>query len=83
LLVSEHIDGFEHVILPDRNIASRMAQVARTGVCEPRNSPSEVAVQLMAFVQATNSRIGRPATAAFGTAERRSLKAPPLGALGA
>jgi len=31
LLVSEHIDGFKHVILPDRNIASCMARVARTG----------------------------------------------------
>lgn len=54
LLVSEHVDGFEHVILPDRNIASRMARIARSGVCEPRDPATEVAVQLMAFAQATN-----------------------------
>lgn len=54
LLVSEHVDGFEHVILPDRNIASRMARVARTGACEPRDPASKVALQIMAFAQATN-----------------------------
>jgi hypothetical protein len=30
LLVSEHVDGFEHVILPGRNIASRMARVGES-----------------------------------------------------
>ena len=30
LLISEHVDGSEHVILPGRNIASRMARVGES-----------------------------------------------------
>lgn len=54
LLVSEHIDGFEIVVLPDRNVASRMARIAREGEPRLRDPATDVAILLMAFAQATN-----------------------------
>lgn len=54
LLVGQHIDGFEIIVLPDRNVASRMARIAREGTTGPRDPATQVAVLLMAFAQATN-----------------------------
>lgn len=54
LLYAEHVQGIETVILPDRNIVSRMARAARDGVIHPVDSPTQIAIDLMAFSQAMN-----------------------------
>jgi hypothetical protein len=54
LAYASHIDRTQTVILPDRNIVSRMARAARDGVIHPADGPTQTAVDLMALAQAMN-----------------------------
>ncbi|MDX8449670.1 hypothetical protein [Mesorhizobium captivum] len=54
LLFAEQIDQTTTIILPDRNLVSRMARVARNGVLRPLDRPTQIAVDLMAVSQALN-----------------------------
>lgn len=50
---SSEMEGYSTTVLPDRNIASRMARVAREGT--PSGDPvTQVAIELMAYAQAMN-----------------------------
>ncbi|MFP1133072.1 hypothetical protein [Asticcacaulis sp. W401b] len=46
------IDGLQFMVLPDRNIASRMARIAKAGLTEPIDTPTRTAVDMMAYAQA-------------------------------
>lgn len=46
--------GFDTVVLPDRNLVSRMARVARDGHADLKDKTSRTALALMAFCQAMN-----------------------------
>lgn len=48
------LEGIETVILPDRNIVSRIATIAKTGARRPLKDPAQLACDLMAFAQAMN-----------------------------
>ncbi|HEX7821004.1 MAG TPA: hypothetical protein VF463_10345, partial [Sphingobium sp.] len=54
LLYAELIDGSSTVVLVDRNVASRMAKIAKEGVRRPLDGPTQVAVDLMALSQSMN-----------------------------
>lgn len=54
LLYAELIDRSSTVVLLDRNVASRMAKIAKEGVRRPLDGPSQVAVDLMALSQSMN-----------------------------
>lgn len=54
LLYAELIDQSETVVLLDRNIASRMAKIAREGARRPFDGPTQIAVDLMALSQSMN-----------------------------
>jgi len=49
---TQGIDQTETRILPDRNLVSRMARLARDGADQPLEGPAAVAADLMAFAQA-------------------------------
>lgn len=52
-VISSEMDGYETVMLPDRNVASRMARVAREGA--PGDDPiARIAIDLMAYAQSMN-----------------------------
>lgn len=52
-VISSEMEGFSTTLIPDRNIASRMARIASHG--EPGPGPiAQVAVELMAYAQAMN-----------------------------
>lgn len=53
IFFAEH-EGWSITILPDRNITSRMARIARDGVRVPFDYPTRIAVRTMAFAQAMN-----------------------------
>lgn len=57
LLYAELIDQTNTIVLVDRNVASRMAQIAREGAYRPLNRPSQFAVDLMALSQSMNLNI--------------------------
>jgi hypothetical protein len=54
LLYAEHIEGIETFLLVDRNLASRMAQLARDGAPRRWDVPTKVSIKLMGFAQAMN-----------------------------
>jgi len=54
LLYAELIDRSETIVLLDRNIASRMAKIAREGARRPFDGPTQIAVDLMALSQSMN-----------------------------
>lgn len=54
LTYSEHIEGIATILLVDRNLASRMAQLAAEGTPKRWDLPTEFAINLMAFAQAMN-----------------------------
>ncbi|WP_230768883.1 hypothetical protein [Sphingomonas sp. Leaf4] len=54
LTYAEHVDGLETVLIVDRNLASRMAQLANEGAPRVWDLPTEVAINLMAFAQTMN-----------------------------
>ncbi|MDP3404006.1 MAG: hypothetical protein Q8S03_04890 [Brevundimonas sp.] len=45
-------EGWSLVVLPDRNLVSRMARIAQCGAVDKRDKPTQVACDLMAFCQA-------------------------------
>ncbi len=57
LYYSHKIQGIETQLLPDRNLVSRMAQLARYGVQKALGKTETIAVDLMAFAQAMNIQI--------------------------
>jgi hypothetical protein len=57
LFFSKDLQGITTTILPDCNLASRMARIARFGLPESTDFPTTVAVNLMAFAQATDIQI--------------------------
>ncbi|MER9300979.1 hypothetical protein NKI38_31670 [Mesorhizobium sp. M0621] len=57
LIYARQLEGLNTTILPDRNLASRMARIARLGLEFPASIPSLIAVRLMAFAQATDLQI--------------------------
>lgn len=52
LVYAAYIDRTSTVILPDRNIVSRMARAAREGVAHPVDGPTQAAIDVMALAQA-------------------------------
>lgn len=52
MLYAKHIDGLPTVLLPDRNVVTRMARIAREGHIGRDDPPSRLALDLMAFAQA-------------------------------
>lgn len=54
LLYASCVEGAKTVILPDRNIVSRMARVAREGAVHPVDTTTQAAIDLMALAQAMN-----------------------------
>lgn len=54
LKFAEHVERLETVLLVDRNLASRMAQLASEGAPRRWDLPTEIAINLMAFAQAMN-----------------------------
>lgn len=54
LTYGEHAEGLETIVLVDRNLASRMAQLASGGAPRRWDHPTEVAINMMAFAQAMN-----------------------------
>jgi hypothetical protein len=54
LLYAEHVERTTTIILPDRNIVSRMARAARDGVVRPVDGPTQIAIDVMALSQAMN-----------------------------
>lgn len=71
VVVGEHYDGWSTILLPDRNIISRMARIAREGAIRTRDHPTDIAVLLMAFAQAVNFNI-EPGLAFHELAQRES-----------
>ncbi|MBW7835570.1 MAG: hypothetical protein H3C28_02915 [Sphingomonadales bacterium] len=57
LFYMRNIGGFQTIVLPDRNIVSRIAKVAEQGVKHPFDKPTNIAVHLMAFCQCMNINI--------------------------
>jgi hypothetical protein len=51
MVYAARVEQTTTVILPDRNIASRMARTAREGVVHPLDGPTQAAVDLMALSQ--------------------------------
>ncbi|WP_156922259.1 hypothetical protein [Azorhizobium doebereinerae] len=54
LLYARHVERTTIVVLPDRNVVSRMARAARDGVTHPVDGPTQIAIDLMALSQAMN-----------------------------
>lgn len=54
LAYASYVECTPTVVLPDRNIVSRMARAARDGVVHPADGPTQTAVDLMALAQAMN-----------------------------
>lgn len=52
MLWAEHIDRIPTVLLPDRNVVTRMARIARDGAIGRDDPPTRLALDLMAFCQA-------------------------------
>lgn len=52
MLYARHVDGLPTVLLPDRNVVTRMARIARDGNIGRDDPPSRLALDLMAFAQA-------------------------------
>lgn len=71
VVVAEHYDGWSTTLLPDRNIISRMARIAREGAIGTRDHPTDIAVLLMAFAQAVNFDI-EPGLAFHELAQREN-----------
>jgi hypothetical protein len=52
LVYATYVDRAATVILPDLNIVSRMARVARDGIVDPIDGPTQTAIDVMALAQA-------------------------------
>ncbi|APR53176.1 hypothetical protein CA223_04405 [Sphingomonas koreensis] len=49
---TQTFDGTQTILLPDRNLISRMARIARDGAPPKIDAPTRIAIDLMAFAQA-------------------------------
>lgn len=56
LFYAQH-EGWSLVVLPDRNLVSRMARIARDGAIAKRDKPTQFACDLMALCQAMNLQL--------------------------
>jgi len=56
LFYAQH-QGWSLVVLPDRNLVSRMARIAREGAVAKRDKPTQFACDLMAFCQAMDIQL--------------------------
>ncbi|MCH4089625.1 hypothetical protein [Acetobacter sp.] len=72
--VDQQLHGWSTTILPDRNIVSRMARVAREGIVSKRDHPMNIAILLMAFAQAVDFEI-EPGLAFHELAQRETNRA--------
>jgi hypothetical protein len=54
MVYAEHIERIPTLLLPDRNVVTRMARIAREGSLGRDDAPTRLAVDLMAFCQTTN-----------------------------
>ena len=54
---TQNVQGFELFALPDRNLVSRMAKVAREGSSGRMDHPTRIAASLMAYCQCLNIHI--------------------------
>lgn len=54
LAFAETMEGLPTVLLPDRNVVTRMARIARDGTIGRDDPPSRLALDAMAFCQAAN-----------------------------
>lgn len=54
MLYADWIEQVPTVLLPDRNVVSRMARIARDGFVGREDPPARLALDLMAFCQAMN-----------------------------
>lgn len=52
MLWANQIDRIPTILLPDRNVVTRMARIARDGVVGRQDQPTRLALDLMAFCQA-------------------------------
>lgn len=57
LIYNAYIDRAATVILPDRNIVSRIARIAKEGVSHAIDRPTRAAIDVMALAQAMNFHI--------------------------
>jgi hypothetical protein len=69
IIYAQQFDELSIRILPDRNLVSRMANVARHGLPGPLDEPTSLAIKLMAFAQAMNILI-EPSIAFHELAQR-------------
>lgn len=69
LAYAAYVERTPTMILPDRNLVSRMARAARDGVARPTDRPMQAAIDLMALAQAFNYDI-EPAIAFHELAHR-------------
>ena len=69
LFYARDVDGMGLMLLPDRNLVSRMARIAKDGARRPGAPPDVLAADLMAFAQAMNIDI-EPAIAFHELAHR-------------
>lgn len=54
MMYAEHVDELPTILIPDRNVVTRMARIAREGILGRDDPPSRLALDLMAFAQAMN-----------------------------
>lgn len=54
LRLAELLDRVEHIVLPDRNVVTRIARIAERGAQRPFDQPTQFAADLMAFSQCLN-----------------------------
>lgn len=54
LRLSDLLHRVEHIILPDRNVVTRIARIAEYGAQRPLDKPTQFAADLMAFSQCLN-----------------------------
>lgn len=71
MLYAETVERRPTILLPDRNVVTRMARIAREGVIGRDDVPSRLALDLMAFAQAMNVGI-EPAVAFMELAQSTS-----------
>lgn len=57
MMYAEHVEKLPTLLLPDRNVVTRMARIAREGILGREDPPSRLALDLMAFAQAMNVAI--------------------------
>lgn len=54
LRLSQLLYHVEHIVVPDRNVVTRLARIAEYGAQRPLDKPSQFAADLMAFSQCLN-----------------------------